>query len=240
MLNSQIILIIIIIIIIYFARNKEEWRDLNFSGNKEPATYHRLDRKKYSKKNLPIYYPISSPLEDKYFNYLNSISSPKLSMLRNVLNQVLVSGNQDIEPLVFNYAERPVEVKQFNKNTINILANTIIDLINKFGDPILKVKYVSTLNEIHEETDEQSRIVFDLKVELKYSDSEELGKKIKPYYIYIQPEFVFQKKYKLLEEDQFYTKDKQVEYKSYLSKLILVGSENVGFLGGRYTRKQKH
>lgn len=240
MLSYQIILIFIIIIVIYLLNTKEEWRDLGFGGNKEPATYQRLDRKKFSRKDLPIYYPISTPLEDKYFNYLNSISSPKLSMLRNVLNQVLVSSNQDIEPLVFNYAERPVEVKKFNKNTINILANTIIDLINKFGDPILKVKFVSTLNELHEETDEQSRIVFDLKVELNYNDSEELGRKIKPYYIYIQPEFVFEKKYKLLEEDQFFTKNKKIEYKSYLSKLILVGSENVGFLGGRYSKKQKH
>ena len=158
-------------------------------------------------------------------------------MLRNVLNKVIVSSNQDIEPLIFNYAERPIEIKKHNSKTINTLTNTIIDLINKSQN--IKVKYNSTLNELHEETDQQSRIVFDFKVEVFYTDSEELGKKLKPYYIYIQPEFVFEKKY-ISDEDQFFSKNNKIEYKSYLSKLILVGSDSFGFLGGRFTKKQKN
>lgn len=238
MLINKIILILIIIYIIYLAKNnKEDWRDISFGGNKNPATYQKLSNQIYSTKNLPIYYPISTPLEDTYFNYLGSLSSPKLSMLRNVLNKVIISSNQDTEPLIFNYAERPIDIKKHNPKTIITLTNTIINLINKFGYPIIKVKFISTLNELHEETDQQSRIVFDLKVEVFYRDSEELGKEVKPYYIYIQPEFIFEKKY-ILDEDLFFNKNNKIEYKSYLSKLILVGSDSFGFLGGRYDKNR--
>jgi hypothetical protein len=47
--------------------NIETWRDLPFIGNKDIQTYHR-NPQNVSRKNLPIYYPISSPLEDNYFN----------------------------------------------------------------------------------------------------------------------------------------------------------------------------
>jgi hypothetical protein len=167
----------------------------NFSGNRNPTTYQKLSNQIYQiylRNNVPIYYPISTPLEDIYLNHLNSLLLPKLSILRNVLNNIIVLINQDIEPLIFNYAKIPIKIKKHNSKTINTLTNTIIDLINKSQN--IKVKYNSTLNELHEETDQQIKIVFDIKVEVFHTDSEEL-EKLKPYYIYIQPEFVFEKKY---------------------------------------------
>lgn len=212
----------------------EKWRDLPYVGNKDIITYKSSNTQNYSRKNLPIYYPISSPLEDNYFNYLNSISSSKLSMLRNTLRSIEVHTNQDLQPIIFNYAERPVEIKKVDPNRIKVLASMIINLINKFGEPILGVKYIKVLNELHEETDQQSRIVFDLKLELNYTDSENLGKKLTPEIIYIQPEFVFEKTYNILPEDSFFKPDNKVKFKTFLSKLIIIGSEHLGFLGGRY------
>jgi hypothetical protein len=215
----------------------EQWRDLPYIGNKDNITYHRTNLQNISRKNLPIYYPISSPLEDNYFNYLNSISSPKLSLFRNVLRQVEVYTNQQKAPIIFNYAERPVEIKKIDMGRIKVLAQTVIDLINKFASPIIRIEYVKTLNELHEETDEQSKINFDLKINLFYTDSENLGKPIKTDTMYIQPEFIFDKSYPVLVEDQFFKPNKP-EFKMYLSKLIIVGSEHLGFLGGRYGVKK--
>ena len=215
----------------------EQWRDLPFIGNKDVVTYHRAPQN-VSRKSLPIYYPISSPLEDNYFNYLGSISSPKLSMLRNILRSVEVYTNQGTQPIIFNYAERPVEQKQININRINILAKNVLELINKFAGSTLRVELVKTLNEIHEETELQSKINFDMKIKLFYYDAEKLGKTSKPEYdiLYIQPEFIFEKKFNVLPEDDFFKKNpnKKVDFKMFLSKLIVVGSEHMGFLGGRY------
>ena len=155
-------------------------------------------------------------------------------MLRNTLRTIEVHTNQDLQPIIFNYAERPVEIKKVDPDRIKVLASIIINLINKFGEPILGVKYIKVLNELHEETDQQSRIVFDLKLELNYTDSENLGKKLTPEIIYIQPEFVFEKTYNILPEDSFFKPDNKVKFKTFLSKLIIIGSEHLGFLGGRY------
>jgi hypothetical protein len=222
----------------------EQWRDLPYIGNKDVVTYHRAPEN-VSRKSLPIYYPISSPLEDNYFNYLNSVSSPKLSMLRNLMRSVEVYTNQGMKPIIFNYAERPIEQKPIDKNRIKTLALTVIDLINKFAGSTLRVELVKTINEIHEETELESKINFDMKVKLFYYDAEKLGKTSKPEYdiLYIQPEFIFQKKFDLLPEDQFFKQktQKTPDFRAFLSKLIIVGSEHMGFLGGRYgpTRSNK-
>lgn len=219
--------------------NIEEWRDLPY-GNKDIVTYHRQNDQNISRKNLPIYYPISSPLEDNYFNYLNSVSSPKLSLLRNILRSVEVYTNQGLQPIIFNYAERPIDVKKIDFAKINTLAKTVVDLINKFAGSTLRVEIAGTQNEVHEETEEQSKINFDMKIKLFYFDVEKLGKSSNSEYeiLYIQPEFIFEKKFNILAEDQFFlhkNKNKKVDFKVFLSKLIIVGSEHLGFLGGRYT-----
>ena len=214
--------------------NVEPWRDMAFIGNKNPANYHKPSNI-YSRKSLPVYYPISTPLEDNYNNYLNSISSPKLSMLRSVMHKVELYSNQGIKPIIFNYAERPFQTKKADPQRIKVLADTIIKLINNFSDSYFKVEYLSTQNAIHEETDEESRIAFDLKIKLFYVDYEKLGKKNQSQYdiIYIQPEFIFQKIYNdKLPEDQFFDQKIKADFRAYLSKLIIIGSENMGFLAG--------
>ena len=216
----------------------EGWRDLPYIGNKDVVTYHRSDQN-VSRKNLPIYYPISSPLEDNYFNYLGSITSPKLSMLRNIMRSVEVYTNQGMQPIIFNYGERPIEIQKVNFQKINVLAKTVIDLINKFAGSTLRVEFMGTKNEVHEETEEQSKINFDMKVKLFYFDVEKLGKTSKPEHdiIYIQPEFIFEKKYNILPEDQFFRSDSTLgkpDFRVFLSKLMIVGSEHQGFLGGRH------
>ena len=256
---KNIILILIIICFILYINKKnineyyniekpdpdfiEKWRDLPYIGNKDIITYNKINTQAYSRKNLPVYYPISSPLEDNYFNNIHSISSPKLSLFRNILRQVYLLTNQSIEPIIFNYVNRPIEQKKIDPKRIKTLADMIIDLINKFGDPILKVKLINTQNEIHEETEEQSRINFDIKLNLSYADSENLGKNPKPDILYIQPEFIFEKTNKTLDEDQFFNKSKsksKTDFKVYLSKLIVIGAEHYGFLGGRYKENKMH
>lgn len=245
-MNITLLVIILIIFIAYIYKDnnqytKENWRDLPFIGNKDTITYHNPNTQNYSRKNLPIYYPISSPLEDSYDNYLNSISSPKLSLLRNILRKVEIYTNQETKPIIFNYAERPIEIKNPNKTHIKVLANTVINLINQFADPILHVEFMKTLNEIHEETDVQSRIGFDLKVKLYYADSEKMGKDLPKYdIIYIQPEFIFEKFYKVLPEDQFFVSNQKTDFRAFLSKLIIIGSENLGFLGGRFGNRKHY
>lgn len=239
-----IIILIIFVVYVYIDDNqnvKENWRDLPFIGNKDTITYHVPNTQNYSRKNLPIYYPISSPLEDSYDNYLNSISSPKLSLLRNILRKVEIYTNQDTKPIIFNYAERPIEIKNPDKKRIKVLADTVINLINQFADPILHVEFIKTLNEIHEETDVQSRIGFDLKMKLYYADSEKMGKDLPKYdIIYIQPEFIFEKFYKVLPEDQFFVSNQKTDFRAFLSKLIIIGSENLGFLGGRFGDRKRY
>jgi hypothetical protein len=266
----MLLILLIIIIILYFLYNnkkekgiKEEWRDLPFIGTKDMATYNP-QQQNYSRKSLPVYYPISSPLEDDYFNYTNSMTSPKLSMLRNVLREVEVYTNQGLKPLMFNYAERPFTNKKPDLKKIGVLSKTVIDLINQYGDPFIKVKLDGVLNEIHEETDEQSRIGFDMKLKVLYNDSEMMGKRQKLYDVYIQPEFLFEKNYNMLPEDQFFidvygqpgssllrsgvvgsgskalAKDNsKVDFKAFLSKLIVIGSAHTGFLSGRYMKNNR-
>lgn len=217
----------------------EKWRDLPFVGTSTNGTYHMQDSNStnISRKNLPIYYPISSPMEDTYFNYLNSVTSPKLSMLRNIMRKVELYTNQGIKPIIFNNAERPIEIKSNNLKRIQVLANIIIELINEFGKSSLQVKQLDIQNPIHEETDEQSRIEFDVKLQLLYSNSEHMGKISKPDIVIIQSEFIFEKNYSILPEDDFFIDNKKIEFRAYLSKLIVVGSEHVGFLGGRFGAK---
>ena len=180
MRNIILILIIICFILYFNMKNKEnyieqpepdfieKWRDLPYIGNKDLVTYNKLNTEAYSRKNLPVYYPISSPLEDNYFSNINSITSPKLSLFRNVLRQVYLLTNQSIEPIIFNYVNRPIEQKKKNPNRIKTLANMIINLINKFGDPLLQVKLVQTQNEAHEQTEEQSKIIENLFGKYRY------------------------------------------------------------------------
>jgi hypothetical protein len=249
----KIIFILILSIILYLAKNNkkydeimdkifkvtEGWRDMEYVGNKDIITYHRPLKQHYSKKSQAIYYPISSPLEDNYFNYLNSISSPKLSFFRNILYKVESYTNQGSQPIIFNYAERPITIKKTDKQKVKTLSDTVVNMINKFANPMLKIEYVGTSNEVHEETDVQSRINFDLKIKLYYADSEKMGKKVTPDILYIQPEFIFEKQYDVLPEDQFFDKNKPEKFRAYLSKLIVIGSENMGFLAGRYSKLQK-
>ena len=216
----------------------ETWRDLPFIGQKDIVRYHQQNPLNISRKNLPIYYPISSPLEDNYFDYTNSITSPKLSMLRSIMRTVELHSNQGAAPIIFNYAERPVEFKQPNKQRMLILANTVIKSINEFGKPLITIELLNIQNEIHEETDNQSRMCFDMKIKLFYADSEQLGKKPKFDILYLQPEFIFEKAYKKLVEDQFFAKSHTYDFRAFLSKLIIVGSEHLGFLPGRYGIKR--
>ena len=260
-MNNHLILIIIIIWFLLYYNKKiidkytiierpekdifEGWRDLPYIGNKDIITYNKINTENYSRKNLPVYYPISSPLEDNYFNNINSITSPKLSLFRNVLRQVYLLTNQNIQPIVFNNVNRPIEQKQIDKKRIETLSSMIISLINKFGDPILSVKQLKTLNEIHEETEEQSRINFDIKLELNYADSENLGKQIKPDILYIQAEYVFEKTNKLINEIQFFDKkhnlsNSKIDFKAFLASLIVIGAEHNGFIGGRYKENKLH
>ncbi len=114
----------------------------------------------------------------------------------------------------------------------------IISLINKFGDPIISVDQIQTLNEIHEETEEQSRIIFDIKLKYKYAD---LDNKSKPEILYIQPEFIFEKTNKILDEDQFFKNiTTKTDFKIFLTKLIIIGAEHNGFIGGRYKENKIH
>jgi hypothetical protein len=176
-------------------------------------------------------------LEDTYFNYLNSISSPKLSTFRNVLRKVEIFTNQGQKPIIFNYSEQPINIIKTDQNRIHTLANTICILINQNAKSLLQVKFIETSNEIHEETEEQSRINFDLKLELLYSDSEKMGKIQQPDIIIIQSEFIFEKKYSVLPEDNFFNDHKKIEFRAFLSKLIIIGAEHMGFLGGRFSKK---
>ncbi len=125
---KNIILLIIIIYFLFYINKKgideyynierpepdfvEKWRDMPFIGNKDLTTYNKINTESYSRKNLPVYYPISSPLEDNYFNNINSITSPKLSYFRTILRQVYLYINQSIEPIIFNYVNRPIEQKK--------------------------------------------------------------------------------------------------------------------------------
>jgi len=221
----------------------EGWRDMQFIGNKDLTTYNRINTNAYSRKNLPVYYPISSPLEDNYFNNINSITSPKLSMFRNVLRQVYLSVNQSVQPITFNIVNRPIENKKIDKKRIEALSTMIVKLVNKLGEPILKVKQISTENELHEQTEEQSRIVFDIKLELSYVDSEDLGREIKPDILIVQADYVFEKTNKTFDEDQFFVKglsNKKVDFRAFLSQLIVIGAEHNGFIGGRYKENKMH
>lgn len=217
--------------------NVETWKDLAFVGTNTNANYHQQYQSNISRKNLPIYYPISSPLDDSYFNYLNSISSPKLSTFRNVLRKVEIFTNQGQKTIIFNYAEQPTNIIKIDPIRIRTLANTICNLINQNAKSLLQVKFIETSNEIHEETEEQSRINFDLKLELSYADSEKLGFLQQPDIILIQSEFIFDKIYCVLPEDNFFNDNKKIEFKAYLSKLIVIGAEHMGFLGGRFDKK---
>ncbi len=240
----KLILILIITLLLLHIITKEtpieKWRDLPFIGNKDLITYNRINTTNYSRKNLPVYYPISSPLEDNYYNNINSITSPKLSMLRNVLNQVYLFTNQSVEPIRFNFVNIPIEQSKVDPILIKRMANIIIDLINKFGDPLLKVKLIKTNNEISEQTSEQSRLNFDIELELEYADSQNLGRDVKSDTIYIQVEYVFEKIY----DDQFYSNNPlqtntntKINFKTYLLKLIVIGAAHDGFIGGRYSSK---
>ena len=158
-MNNSILILIIICVIFYINWKNinefyyvekpdpdfvEQWRDLPYIGNKDMVTYNNINTNAYSRKNLPVYYPISSPLEDNYFNNINSMTSPKLSLFRNVLRQVYLLTNQSIEPITFNYINRPIEQKKIDPKRINTLSNMIINLINKFGDPILRLRMKPT------------------------------------------------------------------------------------------------
>lgn len=219
----------------------EQWRDLPFSRSE---SYHKINPNMVSKDSYYLSYPISTPLEEDEYIYSNKVMDPRLAMLRNVLRKVELDTNRGIKTILFNVAERPIENKVINAERIKTLSEKIIKLINQFGNPALTVKYISTLNEKHEETEQESRIGFDLKLLLYYPDSTKLGKNdIKQYSIvYIQTEFIFEKKYDLLEEDQFFINqnDKKIDFKVYLSKLIITGSENMGYLGGHHDIKKKN
>jgi len=223
--------------------NIETWRDL--AVNNVNANYHQQNPLYVSRTNLPIYYPISSPMHDTYFNHLNSISSPKLSTLRTILRKVEIVTNQGQKPIIYNQADRPSSSIKIDNVRIQTLANTICNLINQSAKSLLKVKYMETLNELHEETDEQSKINFDLKLELIYPDSENLGKSLQPDIIFIQSEFIFEKIYNALPEDKFFSEnklpeDKTIKFKAYLSKLFIIGSEHMGFLAGRFSKISQH
>ena len=205
----------------------EGWRDLPFIGNKDLVNYNNLNTVNYSRKNLPVYYSINSNMEDNYFN---NITSPKLSLLKTVLRQVYILINQDIQPIIYNNTNRPVEYKKIDKIKIKTLSEMIVKNINNFGDPILKIKLIKTLNELHEETEEQSRINFDMEIEMYYTDAT----KTKPDILVIQAEFIFEKSNKILDEIQFFNKSQQkIDFKTNLSKLIVIGASNNGFLKGK-------
>ena len=159
-------------------------------------------------------------------------------MLRTIMRRVELHSNQGAAPIIFNYAERPLEFKQPHKQKMIVLANTVISSINEFGKPLLKLELLNIQNEIHEETDNQSRMCFDMKIKLFYADSEQLGKKPKFDILYLQPEFIFEKAYKKLVEDQFFAKSHTYDFRAFLSKLIIVGSEHLGFLPGKYGIKR--
>jgi hypothetical protein len=216
----------------------ETWRDLPFVGTKDTVKYN-INSTDPSRNNPSIYYPISTPLEDNYYDYINSISSPKLSMLRSIMRRVELHSNQGSQPIIFNYSDRPVELKQSNKQKINVLANTIIDSINEFGKPMLKVELLEIQNDINEETETQSRMCFDMKIKLYYMDSEQMGKNLTFDILYMQPEFIFEKYFETLIEDQFFDKSQSYNFKAFLSKLIIIGSEHAGFLPGRNKIKKR-
>lgn len=228
----KIIFILILAIIFYLSidtnKTNEHWRDMEYHG-KGLTTYQS---------DMQSQYPISTPLDDKYSDYLNNITSPKLSLLRRILNKSQVQMNDGMKPIIFNYAERPIQRKNKNEQRIKTLANTIINLINNNGASLLKIEYISTMNETHEETDTQSKICFDMEIRIYYADSENLGKKENKYTTYIRIEYIFEKQYDILPEDQFFKQSKE-KFKTYLSKLLVIGTEHMGYMAGHFGKKQK-
>ena len=216
-----------------------------------------------SKKNLPIYYSINLPFEDNLFNSFNSfnnfnnfnnISLKNLSLFKNILRKVELYTNKSKPPTIFNYVERPVKINKINMANIKILAHTVINLINKFANPTIQIKYVSTSNESYEETDKESKINFDLKINFFYSNSEKTSKISKSSKIfkssktstmstmYIQPEFIFnnlnQESINKLFSNSSTKTFTNNNLNKYLSKIIIVGSKSIGFLGGRNDNKK--
>lgn len=235
MLNIQIILIIFLGILLLkqynifssplvLVKHIESWRDMPFIGTKDIIKYHQ---------NLPIYYPISSPLNNNYHDYLNSITSPKLSFLRSIMRRTQLHLNQGSPLIIFNQMDIPINLLPPNKQKNLVLANTIINTINEFGKPLLKIHIETLMNEINEETETQSKICFDIKIKLYYADSEKLGKPLTFDILFIRSEFIFEKTYKKLIEDQFFSKKHIYNFKVFLSKLIILGAENMGVLPGR-------
>lgn len=238
--NQLLIILILFMIVVIWHINMchndiEQWRDLSFIGNKDLAHYQNMTKNsnyKYSRKNMPVYYPISSPLAGDYNNYVESLTSPKLSYLRIVLNKIQTIANQGIKPTIFNYAERPITYKKADMTKLDILADTIIKMINDNGKPLMKVEKVDIINSINEETDAQSRIIFDLKIKMYYNDIDTLTSTNKFDIIYIQPEFIFEN---LSDTEANFFKNynaQKIDFKVYIAKIIVIGAENMGFLAG--------
>lgn len=236
-MNNKVLIILIIVFIVVLillhSTDIEHWRDLSFIGSKDIQHYtHPHKKYNFSRKNLPMYYPIGTPLDDEYNTYINSLTSPKLSYLRMILLKVQTLTNQDKPPIIFNYSERPVIINKIDIAKFNVLADTIIQLINSNAKPLMNVEKITIENPIHESTDTQSRMIFNLKLKMFYNDINTLSSKNKYDIIFIQPEFIFENISN--EEANFFKtySDQKIDFKTYLSKIIVIGSENMGFLPG--------
>jgi hypothetical protein len=216
----MILIIIGLLILLYFYKDKiiENWLELPYVGNKYINNYV-----------LNNNYPINLPSDTKYFN---NIDNYKLSILKNTLNKILLESNNN-KNIIFNVANQPVENIDIDNNKIKILTNLIIKLINNN----IKIELIETLNINHKETDKQSKIYFIIKIKYYYDDYSKFYKKLNFDIIYIECEFIFEKNYDILPEEQFFNKNIIANYSTFISKLYIVGDENYGFLTGRTNNK---
>jgi hypothetical protein len=210
---------LLLIILLYFLKNNniENWLELPYIGNKYINKY--MSNNNYS---------IDLPYNTSYFN---NIDNYKLSILKNTLYKILLESNND-KNIIFNIANQPVQNIDIDNNKIKTLSELIIKLINNN----IKIELIDILNTIHKETDKQSQIYFIIKIKYFFDDYSKFYKKLNYDIIYIECEFIFEKNYDILPEDQFFNKNIISNYSTFISKLQLVG-DNTYSLTGRTNNK---
>ena len=209
--------LLILLLFLLKNRNIENWLELPYVGNKYINNYV-----------LNNNYPIDLPSDTKYFN---NIDNYKLSILKNTLNKILLESNND-KNIIFNIANQPVQNIDIDNNKIKTLSELIIKLMNNN----IKIELIDTLNINHKETDKQSQIYFIIKIKYFFDDYSKFYKKLNYDIIYIECEFIFEKNYDILPEDQFFNKNIISNYSTFISKLQLVG-DNTYSLTGRTNNK---
>jgi hypothetical protein len=190
----------LLILLLYLCKGKtiENWLDLPFIGNKY------IDN-----------YPINL-LSDK--KYSNNIDHHKLFILNKILNKILLESNN--KNIIFNISNQPIQNIDIDNNKIKILSDLIIKLINNNNN--VKIELIEILNIDHKEIDSQSKINFIIKIKYYYDNYENFYKNLNFDIILIECEFIFEKKYDILPEDQFFNKNIISNYSTFISKLHII------------------